>query len=77
MIDYKTYRQMHPDAHPFKFESKQKMPLDKWPEVIPHSSHLEDENLLVFPSEIHGFSFKKKDWSKFAKRFQTMIHTAQ
>lgn len=77
MIDYKTYRQMHPDAHPFKFGSKQKVPLDKWPEVIPHSSHLEDENLLLLPSEIHGFSFKKKDWSKFAKRFQTMIHTAQ
>jgi hypothetical protein len=77
MIDYKTYRQMHPTAHPFWFGSSSKLPFDKWPEVIPHPTQLEKDNLLVLPSEIHGFSFKKKDWSKFAKRFQTMIHAAQ
>ncbi len=77
MIDYKTYRQMHPNAYPFKFGSKPKVPFDKRPEVIPHSGQLEKRDLLVLPSEIHGFSFKKKDWSKFAKRFHTVIHAAQ
>lgn len=76
MIDYKTYRQMHPNAHPFEFGSRQKVPFDKWPEVIPHSSELEKYNMLVLPSQIHGFSFKKKNWSKFAKWFQIMIYTA-
>ncbi|KAH6615868.1 hypothetical protein B0J18DRAFT_451867 [Chaetomium sp. MPI-SDFR-AT-0129] len=64
MIDYKTYRQIHPSALPFQFTSNRKLPFDKWPEDIPNSrEQLEKQHLLVLPFDIYGFSLKKKDWS--------------
>lgn len=62
MIDYKTYRQMHPNAEPFQFGAKKKVPFDRWLDVIPHMAQLDHENLLILPPQIHGFAFKKKNW---------------
>lgn len=78
MIDYKAYREIHPRAQPFWFKPAQKGPIDSWPDVIhPSTELLDNRNLLVLQSQIHGFSFKKKAWSKFVTHFQATIHAAQ
>ncbi|KAH6659684.1 hypothetical protein BKA67DRAFT_24619 [Truncatella angustata] len=64
MVDYRTYRQMHPTAENFVFQDVAKVPLDRWPETIPHTLEtLESNCSLVLPPEIHAFSFNKKEWS--------------
>lgn len=62
MVDYKTYREMHPKAEVFNFRTKQKVEFDKWSEAIQHYAHLSDNDYVVLPSQIHGFAFKKKKW---------------
>jgi flagellar biosynthesis GTPase FlhF len=65
MVDYKTYKSMHPKAEAFQFTSYRKVVFDRWPETIPHSAvQLDEAYLLIMPPHIHGFSFKKKNWRK-------------
>ncbi|ETS82900.1 hypothetical protein PFICI_04776 [Pestalotiopsis fici W106-1] len=64
MVDYRTYKQMHPTAKTFHFTSMPKLPFDQWPDTL--SLDLEmppGDCLLAFPATISAFSFKKKAWS--------------
>lgn len=64
MVDYKTYREMHPNAEAFCFETIQRVSFDTWSEVIQHDANLSDNEYAILPSQIHGFAFKKKKWCR-------------
>ncbi|KAH8195787.1 hypothetical protein TruAng_010061 [Truncatella angustata] len=64
MVDYRTYRQMHPTPENFVFRDVAKVAFDRWPETIPCTLEtLESNCSVLLPPEIHAFSFKKKKWS--------------
>ena len=62
MIDYRTYKQMHPKAAAFLFDSKEIKSFDRWPDTIPHNAELDEVNLMLLPPEVYGFPLKEKKW---------------
>jgi len=74
MVDYKTFRQMHPRASAFSFEARQRVPFDKWAEVIPHNANLHDNDYIILPPQIHGFAFKKKNWCTWKLSSMTNLY---
>ncbi|EXJ82921.1 hypothetical protein A1O3_06737 [Capronia epimyces CBS 606.96] len=64
MVDYNTYRQIHPGAEVFDFQTTQRVSFDKWPEAIQHDAHLTGDEYVILPSQIHAFSFQKQKWNE-------------
>lgn len=62
MVDYKTYREMHPHAEAFGFQTTQRLSFDNWSEAIQYDTDLSDNEHVILPSQIHAFAFKKKKW---------------
>ena len=65
MIDYDTYRELHPDAEEFTdegFEGSKEMDEEDMNKDHPPGSGLE----LVFPPHISGYSIQDKKWSEFS-----------
>ena len=80
MIDYQTYKKMHPKA----FNKTPKTPtlighlatvattnepeilrFDHHPKSIHRDENIDEENLILLPPEIHGYLFQEKQWGWF------------
>ena len=60
MVDYDTYRELHPDAAEFTGESRDDIGEMGMDEENPPNDGLD----LIFPREIVGFSIQDKKWSE-------------
>ena len=59
MIDYDTYRELHPTAPTFEDESRDDMGEEQMDSDEPPGRGLE----YLFPTHIYGFAMQDKKWS--------------
>lgn len=59
MVDYKTYRTLHPSDEP-RFRSR-----DKWENLPTDGSTPSGPEIYLFPPTIPGFDLRLKKWGKF------------
>lgn len=69
MIDYQTYRKMHPESSHFYTstvaDSESRSSFDEWPDHLQLDAEIEDEKLfMLLPPHIHAFYLNEKKWSK-------------
>jgi hypothetical protein len=63
MLDYQTYRIMHPDAEIFIYSRPENAyEYDNEPESISNDTELTDEQKMLCPPNIHGYLLKGKTW---------------
>jgi hypothetical protein len=62
MIDYGTYRKLHPDALGFSGGGSSKDEFDKRPAVITLKDDLDGEHMMLLPANVYGFDLKEKKW---------------
>lgn len=60
MIDYDTYRKLHPDADDFS----KAVGVTMWASEMNKDDPPEDNRKYIFPSTITGFSMQDKKWSR-------------
>jgi hypothetical protein len=65
MVDYGTYRKLHPDAALFSGGRSSREEFDKRPVEILLKEDLDDENLMLLPANVHGFDLKEKKWCTY------------
>lgn len=59
MIDYDTYRKLHPDADDFVYAGGVEISLEELQRDHPP----EDDRKYLFPTTVSGFSMQDKKWS--------------
>jgi hypothetical protein len=65
MIDYSTYRKLHPGAPGFSSAGSSKDGFDKRPAVITLKDDLDGEHMMLLPANIYGFDLKEKKWCTY------------
>lgn len=66
MIDYKTYRKIHPNAEAFNFPPESILPFDTWPESVPLDAKPDENVLILLPPCVQGFFLKDKKWGVYS-----------
>lgn len=64
MVDYRTYRQLHPNGAYWN-EHVTVREADHWSVDLNHDRSLTDEQFAMFPDTLHAFVLKEKKWSTF------------
>lgn len=60
MVDFPTYRQLHPPEHPLVRKKRTEIPPERLEADDPPSA----PEIYLFPSRIVGYNFRRKKWGK-------------
>jgi hypothetical protein len=64
MVDYNTYRKLHPYSPLFSGTSRTVYQFDKRPATVGLNEEIADDDIILLPANIHGFDLKEKKWCK-------------
>ena len=76
MVDYRTYRRIHPEAPVIVFESGEGpfiSHLDRRPHMLELDSVPTEDDFYMMPPNVHGFVIQEKKWGELMQNFTSSM----